>query len=216
MSIFNKLMYNAKLRAQIVQRFAIEQGLEYKERDTSGLVQQLRQFRLFKRGSRKIISNVVYKNLTHGVLSQFDYQYTISTGKTTVTYRQTVFFIESKDLSLPQFYQKPEDFFTRLTSLLGFQDIDFANFKEYSQKFHLVGEYESVIRFYFSESVLQLLSRLKNIYMEGMNYYFILYDPGALQSPEDMKEFLNLGVKLFELFKTRSAESEQAFRIQDE
>ena len=204
------------MRSQYIQRFAIEQDLEYMAQDKAGLLGQLNQFRLFKPASRKLISDIAYKTLELGNFYQFDYQYTQSTGKSSVTHRQTVVYIESKELSLPQFYQKPENFFTRLGALLGFKDIDFINFTEYSDKFHLVGEFESVVRYYFTDSVLNILTRQQDVYMEGMNYYFILYQFDILQKEEGLKAFKNLGMLLYDLFKSRSIESESAFKIETE
>ena len=204
------------MRSQYIQRFAIEQDLEYMAQDKAGLLGQLNQFRLFKPGSRKLISDIAYKTLELGNFYQFDYHYTQSTGKSSVTHRQTVVYIESKELSLPQFYQKPENFFTRLGALLGFKDIDFINFTEYSDKFHLVGEFDSVVRYYFTDSVLNILTRQQDVYMEGMNYYFILYQFDILQKEEGLKAFKNLGMLLYDLFKSRSIESESAFKIETE
>ena len=204
------------MRSQYIQRFAIEQDLEYMAQDKAGLLGQLNQFRLFKPASRKLISDIAYKTLELGNFYQFDYHYTQSTGKSSVTHRQTVVYIESKELSLPQFYQKPENFFTRLGALLGFKDIDFINFTEYSDKFHLVGEFESVVRYYFTDSVLNILTRQQDVYMEGMNYYFILYQFDILQKEEGLKAFKNLGMLLYDLFKSRSIESESAFKIETE
>ncbi|HEX5624837.1 MAG TPA: hypothetical protein VFX48_02375, partial [Saprospiraceae bacterium] len=160
-------------------------------------------------GSRKTITSVCSEDSMAHQSQLFDYSYTISTGKSSIQYHQTVFFINSKQLALPQFHQKPETFFTRLWSALGMEDIDFNNFSEYSDRFHLKGPYEEVIRYYFSKEVLSLLSNQPPFYMEGMNYYFILYLHNKLCPPEQLTALRNLGMMLYELFKIRTQESEQ-------
>lgn len=208
MRILNKLFGNEKERSAAFQVLANQLNLKYESQNDFGLIKQLSDFGLFKYGSSQKISNLLTEKAFDSENYLFDYQYVVSTGKSAVRFEQTVFFVNSKQLSLPQFVQKPESFFTNLMAFLGFDDIDFANFPEYSDKFHLKGEYEEVIRFYFSEELLQLLSDQNSFNMEAMNYYFILYHQNKLIHTSELKAFRNLGMMLFNLFLIQSKKSD--------
>jgi len=208
MGILNKLFGNEKQRSASFQVLANQLNLKYEPQNDFGLIKQLSDFGLFKYGSSQKISNILIEKAFDSENYLFDYQYVVSTGKSAVRFEQTVFFVNSKQLSLPQFVQKPETFFTNLMSFLGFDDIDFVKFPEYSDKFHLKGEYEEVIRFYFSEELLQLLSDQKSFNMEAMNYYFILYHQKKLIHTSELKAFRNLGMMLYNLFLIQSKKSD--------
>ncbi|MEM7379847.1 MAG: ABC-F family ATP-binding cassette domain-containing protein [Bacteroidota bacterium] len=55
----------------------------------------------------------------------FDYSYQRGKNNQKRTYRQTVFFVKSKKLGLPELFMKPESFFNMIGTYLGMQDIDF-------------------------------------------------------------------------------------------
>ncbi len=208
MSLLNRLFGNSEKRTSQFQILANELNLNYSAETDSSIIKQLNDFTLFKNGHSKKITNILHSNELLDANYLFDYQYVISTGKTSHRFRQTVFFVNSKQLSLPQFIQKPETFFTNLLAFLGYQDIDFDQFPEYSEKFNLKGEFEEVIRFYFSEEVLGMLSRHKAFNMEGMNYYFIVYHQGQLVAETDLRAFRNLGMMLYQLFLLQSKKSD--------
>lgn len=208
MGLLNKLFGNEKQRSASYQVLANQLNLKYEPQNEFGLIKQLSDFGLFKIGSSQKILNVLIEKTFDSENYLFDYQYVVSTGKSAVRFEQTVFFVNSKQLSLPQFVQKPETFFTKLMAYLGFDDIDFVKFPEYSDKFHLKGEYEEVIRFYFSEELLQLLSDQKSFNMEAMNYYLILYHQNKLIHTSDLKAFRNLGMMLYNLFLIQSKKSD--------
>ncbi|MBK8449439.1 MAG: hypothetical protein IPO78_06155 [Saprospiraceae bacterium] len=203
-----KLLGNSNNRAEEMNRIAAELNLSYQENYNTGIIQQLSDFKLFQYGSSQKITNLISESELNSQNHLFDFEYVISTGKSSVRFNQTVLFVNSKTLSLPQFYQKPEDFFTKLISYLGFEDIDFSNFPEYSEKFHLKGEFEEVIRYYFSKEVLELLSRQNAFHMEAMNYYFIIYQSNKLCPIHEIKAFRNMGIMLYKLFQIRSSDSE--------
>lgn len=208
MGILNKLFGKEKQRSAYFQVLASQLNLKYEQQYDQGLIKQLSDFGLFKYGGSQKITNVLLEKAYDSENFLFDYQYVVSTGKSSVRFDQTVFFVNSKQLSLPQFVQKPESFFTNLMAYLGFDDIDFVKFPEYSDKFHLKGEYEEVIRYYFSEELLQLLSNQNSFNMEAMNYYFILYHQNKLINTTDLKAFRNLGMMLYNLFLIQSKKSD--------
>jgi hypothetical protein len=209
MGFLRRLFDNDKSRNNAMRTIASELNLKFTDLNDTGMHAQLSEFKLFDFGSSPKISNIMTESMLNSENYVFDYEYVVSTGKSSKIYKQTVFFINSKELSLPQFYQKPENILTKFLALLGFDDIDFINFPEYSDKYNLKGEYEDVIRYYFSKDVLELLTLQKDLYMEGMNYYLILYQIDKICSPTQIKSFRNLGLMLYKLFLMKSKDNEE-------
>ncbi len=209
MGFFRRLFDLDKSRNNALRSIASELNLKFTDHNDTGMHAQLSEFKLFDFGASPKITNVMTESMLNSENHVFDYEYVVSTGKSSKIFKQTVLFINSKELSLPQFYQKPENILTKFLALLGFDDIDFIRFPEYSNKYNLKGEYEEVIRYYFSKDVLELLTQQKDLYMEGMNYYLILYQNDKLCPPEQIKSFRNLGLMLYKLFLMRTKEDEE-------
>ncbi len=210
MGFLRRLFENDKTRNMKMHSVSSELNLKFTDKNDTGMHQQLSEFKLFDFGASRKITNVMTESMLNSENHVLDYEYVVSTGKSSKIFKQTVLFINSKELSLPQFYQKPENILTKFLALLGFDDIDFAKFPEYSDKYNLKGEYEEVIRYYFSKEVLDILSTQKDLYMEGMNYYLILYQQDKLCPPEQLKSFRNLGLMLYKLFLLRSKNADGA------
>ncbi|MBK8955428.1 MAG: hypothetical protein IPM34_07730 [Saprospiraceae bacterium] len=207
MSLIDKLRWNREKRKSEMQQISVDFQWGYEKKGDPGDLEQLKHFKLFKYGhSRKALNLIkqTQNNIQHQI---FDYEYVISTGNSSALFRQTVYFANSRSLTLPQFYQKPENFLEKLLAFLGMEDIDFEKFPEYSDKYHLKGEYESVIRYYFSPDILYLLSNQYKLSMEGMHFYFILYQHKKVIPGTQLASFKNLGMMLTELFLARSSEA---------
>lgn len=178
-------------------------GFQYQEHGDKGLVRQLSDFKLFKIGGRKRAKNLLTKNdLSEDLkINLFDYHYTVSTGQSSHTYRQTVLFLQSKNLGLPQFYLKPEHLFNRIGAWFGIKDINFDYDPEFSRLYYLKGPDEELIRQTFSDQVLQFFRKEKNLNVEGLNYFLIMYTHKKLLSPDQIKAFFTRGMEMYRILK---------------
>ncbi|HMQ06235.1 MAG TPA: hypothetical protein PKC30_02985 [Saprospiraceae bacterium] len=190
-------------RSKILRDKAAMMDMGFSEKDDFGLIRMMTDFQLFKVGMRKRISNIfTQKNLMEGFeLKIFDYQYTISTGKSSVTYNQSVLFIHSIQLSLPKFWMQPQNFMHRLGQWIGIDDVDFADFPEFSKNYWLKGTDVDLVRKGFNPKVLQFFSNKKGWRLEGIHYYLILYKRRKLLKPEEIETLYDTGIEVFELFK---------------
>lgn len=213
MNILDKLFQGGQQRQDSLRNFAYARELDFYENFDESLIKQLQHFKLFNIGGRKKIKSCIHYKDLNWENYLFDFQYTISTGKSSHTYKQSIFFVNSGELTLPEFYQKPENFLTKLMAYIGYDDIDFDQNPEYSDLHHLKGKFESVVRFFFSPEILSLLSNQKELYMEGMNHYFILYVKHKLIPVEKMHNFRELGLMLYNLFRERSQESTKFLKL---
>ncbi len=203
MSILSK----AKLRERTEQlrAAAFELGMDFEEKDEYRMIALLRDFKLFRTGGRKTISNILTKtsSLMEEKINVFDYRYTISTGKSSHTYHQSVFFIQSKQLAMPQMLLKPEHFFHKIGAWLGMQDIDFEEHPEFSDRYLLQGEDEDRIRRTMSnEAVMRFFTVEKNWHLESIGFFLILYQDKKLIMPSHIKTLYGKGMKLYEQLKT--------------
>lgn len=188
-------------RAAAMKTVASHLGMSYRAKDEYGTRKLLGDFQLFRRGGRKKVTNLMKKKETDFDLETniFDYQYTVSTGNSAATFRQTVFFVQSKQLALPQFLLKPEHFFHRIGTYLGMQDIDFVDHPKFSRQYLLQGEDEDLIRQKLTEDFRTYFTVEKNWTLEGLNYFLIFYRNKKRIPPEDLPEFYRKGKEIYNL-----------------
>lgn len=189
--------------AQMAQ-IANKLEMQFEAKDEWGLKTLLKDFHLFRRGGRKKILNYMHKS--DGWLEMemhlFDYHYTISTGKSSYTFKQTVFFVQSKRLGLPQFLMKPENFFHKIGHFLGIKDINFEEFPEFSNQYYLKGPDEEFIRAALNEKVLRFFTVEKNWSLEGINYFLIFYCNDTILPPQKILNFYDKGIQLCNMLST--------------
>ena len=106
--------YRIKNRIKEFTACANELSWEIREKDEYGMIKWLLDFHLFKKGGRKKITPLLINKKDALELSAlFDYSYTVSTGQSSATFRQTVYFRYSKSLALPHFMMVPEKWYHR-------------------------------------------------------------------------------------------------------
>ena len=172
--------------------------------DEFGTKSYLKHFELFRASNGKIRNLCQKKSATYDFeVNLFDYKYTVSTGKTYHTFDQTVFFVNSKQLGLPEFRMKPEHMGHKIASFLGWEDIDFEKYPAFSDKYYLTGEHEEFIRHTFDDVVLKFFSTTSGWTIEAANYYLILYSKSSLVPDNILTDFFRLGMGIFDLLKEK-------------
>lgn len=191
-----------KRRSQM-QETAQQLGMQYQMRDEYGLIGMMRDFELFKKGYGKRITNILShkRNLEKDDIRVFDYRFVISSGNSTRSINQTVFYIHSKALNLPQLLLKPEYFFHRIGEYFGMQDIDFEAFPDFSKQYLVQGEEESLVRKTLDDELLHYFTIEKNWSLEGLNYLLVFYKYGKRIPPKEIKVFYKKGMEIFEMLK---------------
>ncbi len=189
-------------RSRQLENVAHQLGMRYEAEDEWGLHTMLKDFQLFSKGRRPRITNMIWRQ--DGLLQLetriFDYRYTVSTGKSSRVFKQTVFFVQSKKLALPQFLLKPEHFFHKLGQWLGLQqDIDFERYPRFSEQYLLRGDDEGYIRASFPEEAMQFFTIEKNWTLEGINYYLIFYRKNYLMPPSRIVNFYKKGMHIHQM-----------------
>ena len=176
--------------------------MKFSEEDEFGLRRLLKGFQLFRRGRRRKIENIMHHSTFDRKTFVFDYTYVTGKNNSNKYHRQSVMFLNSKNLGLPQFSMKPENLWHQLTDWLRItSDIDFESHPDFSEKYFLTSENEQLIRYLFDKDVLDFFTVQKNWYVEGVNYYLIIYSLNERLHPKIIESFVNMGNKLYELLR---------------
>jgi hypothetical protein len=178
----------------------------YRPEDEFGMIKWLLDFKLFKEGSRhKIMPLIINEEDDLEFTSVFDYTYTISTGKSSVTYRQTVYFRYSKAIALPHFVMVPEKWYHRIGTYFGMQDIDFVEYPEFSQHYLLRGADEEYIRHHFNNpEMIRFFDKVDFYSLEGVNYLMILYVHNVILPKEQVLQLVKIGDCLHDFFAAKT------------
>lgn len=192
-------------RTEQLERIARELGLSFTPKDEFGLINLLKDFKLFRRGGRKQITNILREKEAwmESDFRVFDYRYTISTGKSSKTFRQTVFFVQSKKLRLPEFYMQPERFFHKIGKYLGIEDIDFEASPQFSDQYWLKGKDEAAVRRSMNAELLYFFTVEKYWSLEGLNYFLIFYSKNKVLHGDQLKILYHKGKQIVEMFSER-------------
>jgi len=192
-----------KDRTEIFQNIAYKLDMTYSEGDEWGNMAYLEDFNLFGKGRRRRILRSLNKmdDWQESNLYVMDYEYKRGKKRKGKYKRQTVFFIKSKQLGVPEFFMQPERFVHRVAAKLGFEDIDFVEHPEFSKKYHLKGPDEERIRNTFDEKIIRFFTIEKDWYLEGVGYYLIFYKKNRLLSEKMIIDIYNKGLKVVEMLK---------------
>lgn len=194
----------ANYRSESLKKIAYDLPLSYQEEDPNTLLPFLEDFRLFRRGRRKRIQNLL--TYQHPMLDYqahiFDYRFKTGAGNSTRHHLQTVFFIRSKKLGLPAFLLRPESIFHKFGEFLKLRkDIDFEAFPEFSKQYELRGEDEDYIRASMNKQALHFFTINKNWTLEGVNYYLIFYKKNRIIPASKIKDFYQKGLHLAQILE---------------
>ena len=160
----------------------------------------------FYEGHSRVVTNMLHGDSELlGFAEEFEVrvlEFTYQTGKHAI--QQTVICFRSPQLSLPDFSMRPEHFFHKIGSVLGYQDIDFESHPtavEFSKKYLLRGKDEQKIRALFTDTVLTFFAAHPDkVCVEGSGDELIWYQPGKIIEPEDIPAFMKEGFEVFRLF----------------
>ena len=188
-------------RATTLRHLAAQQGYLYSPTDEGNLFRQIEEFRLPSRGRARQITNVLRRQ--HSLLEYdaylFDYSFQDYAGKH--VHRQSVLYLHSQQLGLPELMLQPETLLHKLGELFGLHDIDFVRFPKFSKQYRLTGEDEDYIRHHFSEDVLNYFTLNKGWSVEALGYYLLLYKQDVLLSPDQLEALFQRGLEVYRLFR---------------
>jgi hypothetical protein len=188
--------YLEKKRTDNLSKLAEEMGLSYFPQGNGDLQSRMSPFELFNQGRSRLIKNLITGETDEVRISIFDYRFTTGSGKNQSTQKHTVAALESNKLNVPQFSLRPENFFDKVGSLLGFKDINFDDHPVFSGMFVLKGPNQEAIKSFFDHSLLDFFAQRPTILVEGNSRRLIYYRPG-IRKPEEIQNLLSEAYQVF-------------------
>jgi len=182
-----------KKRKEDIKEYANRRGFTFQ--DTDLIIMQSR-FNLFNQGHSKKLSNLISNN----ELKIFDYKYTTGGGKNSNTSNQTI--VLQDKFQIPDFILKKENLFHKVGNLIGYKDIDFSNYPDFSKKYFLKGEQIERIKTLFTPEKIRHFEQLSlNFILEARNNQMIFYIPGKRIKIIDLDNFILNAKITFDMFK---------------
>lgn len=131
----------------------------------------------------------------------FEYLYTVSSGRSSYTYREAIVKWESGGIELPYFLATPETFINRIgQSLFGAQDVDFADDPVFSTAYVLKGD-QAAVTALFTPTVRGYLSANPGQHLAAADHVLFWWRANTpLPAPADLDAFLASAAEVGRLF----------------
>ena len=186
-----------KKRTAAFEEHAVQLGLNFVDDPASQAYDQFNGFKLFTRGRKRKIRNLIEGDSGDVKISIFDYSFVTGSGKQTKHHRQTVVALQSHLVNCPEFSMRPQGFLDKIGGALGLQDIDFDSHPEFSKLFVLKGPDETAIRSYFAPTVLEYFEGHAGNSLEGAGQTMFFYRGNVSRKPEELKDMLSAAYEAY-------------------
>ena len=186
-----------KKRIEGFEQEAEAMGLNFTQQPADSFMAHYGHFKLFNRGRRRGVSNLIEGDSGDVTLRIFDYKFTTGSGKQTRHHVQTIASLKSSQLNIPSLTIHPEGFLSRVGSKMGFQDIDFDSHPTFSKMFVLKGDNEEAIRNFLTPAALEYFEAHQGISLEASGDTLFFYNPNRRSKPEEIKDLLSRAYEVF-------------------
>lgn len=152
------------------------------------------------------IKDMIYGNINGVDVNIFKYRYVMSKdayiNPLSFKYYEelTVLLFKSNKVTFPSFLLCPERFSHKISSLFGYQDIDFESNPIFSKAYLLRGEDENSIRNLFGKELLRFLEKNQYLWIETCENE-LLYCKNVHVKPSQIKTYLENGLAIFNMFE---------------
>lgn len=173
--------------------------------------------------ARNILHGTVHRQGRECTVAIFDYFYTVGHGKNRDTLCQTVMVFYDDSLHLPAFNVRSEHFIDKINNLIGFEDVNFPQFPQFSKRYRLNTSNPDAVRSLFQPGLIKFYESQK-IGTEANGSSILIfpagnYNPRAheisissgrtnpdsrMLAPEEIPSFLEVSVRLLNLLAKSS------------
>jgi len=196
-----------KRQAELKQ-LAQKLDLSFEEKEQFSSLKLLSDFRLFKIGHSRKITNILSQktNDNEESIQLFDYLYVIQSGNTPIIFQQTVLFINSKQLDLPHFRLSPKSKFRKWAErikLIRPKETPITN-DRFDEQFHIKSKEQERVAQSVNQKLLYILNHQGNISVEGINYYLVVYKNKKLLKAQEAQQLYNIGLAIYKELKNKT------------
>jgi len=196
-------------RALKIEAAAYGKGWTYQAGNNWKLIKDLEEFDLMKEGYEYEVCNVIeaYADDKTSTIRVFDFTYQINKldwdfkdmeveeGKE--FHRQTIFYVVSNQMDLPDLDIKPESLWHKVKQFFGWDDVDFDKNQQFSKMYSVTSDDKQKLKSIVSERFMDLLDDEKVWWIEGHDNEMIVFQKDKLVEPAQLDDFLNFGISLF-------------------
>ena len=175
-------------------------GFFYRETPGQFIDNRIRESVLCSRGRHRRLENVIEGKWKNQQLLVGDYAYTTGSGKNKSTHRQTIVVIDCAQPYLPPFALVPENIFHKISNFLGYTDINFNNYPQFSKRYRLTGPDEPAIRNCFTSDVLTFFEKHGSFCVESLGTVLLYYKRGYLVKPQEWQKLMNTACRVYSQF----------------
>ncbi len=187
-------------RTEAIRKYARKKKYNFNHQIDAEHCLQNENFQLFDQGHSKSKKNIISFDHEGISIEIFDYKYSTGHGKQRRTHQQTLSILSQENQHFPRFFLSPENFFHRIATSLGYQDIDFDSNEGFSKKYLLRGKDEDSIRKFFRSSLLHYLEEEQVFHIESNKNSMIIYHADKLVKVENINEFIDQSKSVYKKF----------------
>jgi hypothetical protein len=182
-----------KKRTAAMKEFAEEMGFDFVGLPDSGMLGEVGGLFLFEQGHSKRFGNLMRGEANGLELRLFDYWYTTGSGKHKSTHVQTVLCFLLPEGRLPAFSMRPQNFFHKIGTWFGYQDINFESHPKFSDYYLLRGNAEDAVRQLFTPAALDHFETVKGACVEGGGDVLVYYRAAKRLDPKNLRSLMEEG-----------------------
>jgi carbonic anhydrase len=183
-------------RVAAIRTAAARMGWSFRPDVEFDALPDLKRFELFRQGHSRNLRNLMTSPPGSIRAVTFEFSYVVSSGKSSSTHTQTVFYATGDELQVPSFSLRPEHFLHRVAAMFGFHDINFDDRPEFSRRFLLRGEDADAVRHAFTHPVTEFFEAHPACCAAGTGHELLFWEPGKRMDPDELETFVAEGYDL--------------------
>lgn len=106
-------------------------------------------------------------------------------------------------VTIPDFALEPESMHTKLSELVGGNDIDFKDFPDFSKRYYLRGFDEAAVRQFFNFHVISFFEGNQELHVEAYNNNLLIFKNRGLMSSAEIESIVKVGREFVKLISKK-------------
>ncbi len=187
-------------REKKLRIFAGNAGMTY-QKNLAELERLLKPFELIQKENAEIkITNVLVSRSGELTLFIFDYSWETS-GQEGELQKQTAILFDDFRFQFAHFLLRPRKMGDYLESLSGNRDVVPEGSKVFNKKYRLTSQAPRETYYLFTKQLMQFFLQTEKLHAEGLDTFFLIYEPGVIIEPVKMQNFLEDNLKGYHQLK---------------
>ncbi len=188
-------------RVYAIKKIGNDLDIPFYPNGDKSLFEHLEHFHLFTIGHKSKIKNMLHQEDNETEIAFFDFTYILDAGGgediPVIERQQSVLYLCSSKLDLPQFALQPEEKYHQFDYLM---DIDFSSHKKFSDDYLLQGNPEDSVRDLFNKEKLEFFESKSGLCIEGGGNQMLYYRFNDIINSNKVDEFMKEGISVLSKF----------------